>query len=196
MTYGELREQFLELLNRNDCDTALADRFIEMGLRRIERLLRTPLQRFQQDTVVGVGGMTEFPVPTDYLAMHYLKVDDVMVPRITPNQFDDFSGWFIEDASFRFSYEVPEGAAVSLVYYNEFLFPAVADGDITEYTLVLPDIMIYSAMFFACTHFMDDRKSGFEGDLSVLIQELQMMVNLDEWTGTGLQVTPQGGGIV
>jgi hypothetical protein len=196
MDYGTLRTQFKELLNRNDCTDELADRFLEMGLRRVERLLRTPLQHQKLEVEILEGGLNTFPVPTDYLGMHHVLVNGKILPRVAKTQIEHFSGWYLEDASIRFSTSLKEGDDLEIIYYNEFLFPAAGDTDLTEYTVVIPDIIMYAGMVFACTFFIDDRKSEFQADLSALIQEIQMMTMEDEMSGTGMQVTPIGGGIV
>jgi len=195
MDFGSLRTLFLEALNRNDCTNEQADRFIEMGLRRTERLLRTPLQKAVISYTIDNTYTGELPVPTDYLGIHLITVNGDVLPRISRTQKSDFSGWYIEDADFVMNSDISEGDIVKIIYFNEWAFPPVADGDITEYTLVLPDVIIYAALVFACSRFIDVRKQEFQNDLSALVQEVQMMADMDEFGGTGMQVTPQGGGI-
>lgn len=197
MNYGELRTAFNELLNRNDCSDELADRFIGQGMRRVERLLRTPMQRHTWEVAANEGEtITELPMPNDYLAMHIIEIDDKPVQRITQWQRDDFSGWYIEDGFLKFNFEISEDdGVVRIIYYNEFNWPPIADGDITTFSMIIGDVVIYAAMVYACTYFTDMRKADFAADLAEMVREVQTMADLDEMNGGGMQVTPYGGGI-
>ena len=42
MNYGTLKSHFNDLLNRSDITSTLTERFIDQGIARIQRQLRTP----------------------------------------------------------------------------------------------------------------------------------------------------------
>ena len=198
MNYGELRTQFKNLLNRTDCTDEQADHFIGMGLRRVERSLRTPMQEYVWEVeATGVTPLVELPIPNDLLMVRVLELDDNPIPRISVNQRNDFSGYYMEDGYFKFalSKDIEAGQVVRVVYYSEFNFPQFGDADITTFSQTISDVIAYAAMSYACTFYSDMRKTQIEADLSGMITELQNMADLDEMTGTGLQVTPYGGGI-
>ena len=54
MNYGDLKSHFNDLLNRSDITAALTTRFIDQGIARIQRQLRTPLNEKKKDyTLTG-----------------------------------------------------------------------------------------------------------------------------------------------
>ena len=51
MNYGQLKEHFNDLLNRSDITSTLTTRFIDQGIARIQRQLRTPLNEKKKDFI-------------------------------------------------------------------------------------------------------------------------------------------------
>ncbi|MBD3754229.1 MAG: hypothetical protein IE937_01140 [Gammaproteobacteria bacterium] len=194
MNYGELRTLFSDLLNRNDCSDTLADTFISMGLRRVERLLRTPIQTSTFTKTIDNTWTGFEPIPTDYLGVKTISVNNIPVPRITWSQAQDGGGWIIKGGGFFFYPDLKEGDTLRVDYYNEFL-RGVADDAITDYSSVLTDVTVYAALTYAGDYFIDERLDRWQATLSGLIQEVQLMADIDETSG-GLQITPIGGGIV
>lgn len=197
MNYGELRTLFHGLLNRNDCTDTLADSFIALGLRRVERLLRTPLQKVSYSYVIPADWDGTVAIPSDYLGMSRIRINEVPIDRITIGQVANFSGeygFYIDGGSFYFKGLYTEGDSINFIYYGEF-DSSVADATITNYTLVLPDLTVYSALVFAADYFIDARKAGYESTLTALVQEVQMMSDNEE-ISTGMAMTPYGGGII
>lgn len=194
MNYGELRQHFLDLLNRDDCSNELADRFIAMGLRRVERLLRTPIQRATRTETVGEGAWQgHMDIPSDYIAVYAVRVNDVDWPRITTGQRGTLEGYYTQNGEIFFSPELTEGDEVTITYYTEF-FTGVDDDVITDYSLVLPDIAAYAALAFAGDYFIDQRLDRWETTMAGLVQELQDMADKDDMAGLSMQ--PMGGGII
>lgn len=194
MNYGELRSHFLQILNRSDCSNDLADTFITSGLRRIERLLRTPIQRVVLDVVIDETTTASYPIPADYLGLHEMMVNGVHVPRIAPAQLEYFNGFHFAHNNFNFTPELQVGDTLTLEYYSEFT-KGVSDGTTTAYSLILSDTVVYAALVFACTYFVDARKAEFAADFATMIQEIQLMADIDEMSGRGIVMTPYGGGI-
>lgn len=192
MNYGELRAHFQDVLNRSDCTDAQADTFISMGIRRTERLLRTPIQKTTLEVTVDETWPGWLTIPADYLSVSYVQVNDVSVPRITSGQPD--GGYLIENARFNFKPDVTEGDVIKIVYYNEFP-QGVGDNAITTYSAVLPDVIVYAALLFACDTFVDERKATFERTLAAIVDEVQTFADIDEMSG-GLAMAPQGEGLI
>jgi hypothetical protein len=194
MNYGELRAHFLDVLNRTDCTLAQANTFISMGLRRTERLLRTPIQKTVLELTVDDTWNGFLMIPSDYIGFYSISVNGVPVPRIVPSQLGMMNGFIVEHARFTFQPDLKPGDELKLIYYNEFT-QAPPDDSIVDYSLVLPDLITYAALVFACDTFVDERKATFEGTLTALVQEVQTMSDQEEMSGGGA-ITPYGGGII
>lgn len=201
MNYGELRTFFLDLLNRDDCTDAQADTFISMGIRRTERVLRTPLQRTLYEYTVVDPWAGSMPVPSDYLSMYSLTVNDVALRRETISKAGPqvanltAESWFIANGNIYFRGDVVVGDIISVYYYNEFT-QGVADTATTSYSAVLPDLITFSALIYAAIHFTDARKGEFEGMTAQLTQEIQMMSDIDEMSGSVMQIRNPYEGII
>lgn len=194
MNYGELRAHFLDVLNRTDCTLAQANTFISMGLRRTERLLRTPIQKTVLELTLDETWDGYLMIPSDYIGFYSISVNGVPVPRIVPSQMGMMDGFIVEHARFRFQPDLKAGDELKLIYYNEFT-QAPPDASIVDYSLVLPDLITYAALVFACDTFVDERKATFESTLTALVQEVQTMSDQEEMSGGGA-ITPYGGGII
>lgn len=195
MNYGELRTFFQGILNRDDCDDNLADQFIALGLRRTERSLRTPMQRFIETTVIDGTFDGTLGIPTNFLGLYEVRLNGVTLRRVINNQQALFNGFYIEGVYFKFTENtVSEGDTVEIDYYVEF-DPTVLDGDITNYSLIIGDVIIYAALGYAASYFVDSRKGEFDGTFIGLVQETQMMADMDAMNGTGMAITPYGGGV-
>lgn len=193
MNYGELRAHFLDVLNRSDCTNEQADTFITMGLRRAERLLRTPIQKTTLEKTVDGTWPGYEPIPGDYLGIYSIAIDGTPVLRIDQTQKGLMNGWFIEGGELFFSPDLKEGQTLKMVYYNEFS-KGPSDSAVTDYSAIFPDITTYAALVFACDTFLDERKPSFEATLKELLQETQMFADMDEMAGV-VAITPYGGGI-
>lgn len=188
MNYGELRVQFMELLNRQDCSTSLADIFISMGVRRTERILRTPFQRRLITLTIGSDYTGNLTIPTDYLGLDWLKVNGRGIPRVSPNSDEKEIAhghtpvFFIQNEKFLFRPELKTGDVVKINYYREtFIFEE--DSDITPATIIIPDLVIYAALVFAADHFVDERRADFKEMFTSLHQEVQAQADLDAFSG-------------
>lgn len=194
MNYGELRTHFLDLLNRDDCSDALADRFISMGLRRVERLLRTPIQKTEKVVTVDSNWDDKVTIPSDYLGVYQITKDGVGIPRVSPLQSETVYGFYIERTNFVFNIPVNNGDEIKITYYNEFA-SGVSDGTQTDYSVVFPDITVYAALSFAGDYFEDARLDRWNNRFKEISNEAQMMADKDEIAG-GMSIRPMGGGIV
>ena len=187
MNYGELKDYFLELLNRNDITDIQTDRFISLGLRRIERLLRTPLQRTSITFTVPTDWDGGFGVPDDYLGFYYLKVNDIPVNRITANSAGKPypgtpSEFYMDRGKFMFRPTLSESDVIDLGYYQEFA-QGVTSTSVTNYSVVLGDLVVYAALIYAADFFVDVRREGFKATFIDLQNEVQLMADQDEMSG-------------
>ena len=194
MNYGELRSQFLSLLNRDDCSDELADTFIMLGLRRIDRRLRTPLQLTTYEFTVPADWDGKFTIPSNYLGLFAVSLRGYPLSRISPSQQDQYEGFWIQGASLCFGVPTQAGDVISLEYYYELPLPA-SDASVTGYSLVLSDVVMYAALVFAADHFIDSRKADYDATFNLLMEEVQLMADADAFSG-GRFFTPYGAGIV
>ena len=69
MNYGDLKSHFNDLLNRSDITPALTTRFIDQGIARIQRQLRTPMsERVLNITITSQT--SSLTLPSDFLRNH------------------------------------------------------------------------------------------------------------------------------
>ena len=200
MNYTELRDLFTGILNRNDCDQTQADLFIGLGLTRVERKLRTPLQT---KTITSIITAPYIPIliPDDYLALRSIKVGSVSLRRSSEPGFNalDTDGasenFIIQNGAIWISPAPVEADVISIAYYSAFS-PKVLDTDVTKFSLVIPDIVAYSALCYACDHFVDIRRASFAATFIELLAEVQLMADIDEMSGGHLVINNPYAGIV
>lgn len=188
MNVGELRVYFKDNLNRDDLTDDLADTFIGMGLRRVERRLRTPFQRASVEATVVLPWDGYVVIPADYLSIISVKVNGRTIHRTseTGGPSESTVGcpalfWFERERLF-FGPDLKEGDVIVMHYYAEM---AESESDIapTEASLIIPDVIVYSALVYAAIHFVDERKATFEDMFEKLLQEVKDMISADEMSG-------------
>ncbi len=197
MDYGELKTFFTELLNRNDITETQTDLFLSMGLRRTERILRTSMQRQIASYTIADPWIGYIPVPNDYLGLHYMKVNGVAIRRLSDAQAGPtLAGYtdqfFISKGRFYFQSDLNLNDIVEVCYYREFV-EATSDDQITVYTAIIPDVIVYAALVYASDHFTDIRKANFEETFKVLASEVQALSDRDELSGGQVVANPYAG---
>ena len=66
MNFGVLKSHFNDVLNRSDITSDLTTRFIEQGIARIQRQLRTPMS--EKVLEINITGQTQtLTLPADFL---------------------------------------------------------------------------------------------------------------------------------
>lgn len=196
MNKAQIRSQFLGLLNRNDCDTATANTFIDLALGRIQRTLRiAPMERQEVLTTNDVGDNL-ITIPQDFLSMKYLWCGDKML------EFRDFATFLtIPDTQGTPLYYTrvrggllikarPEvGTEINMVYYGQF---DNLDTDTSENALtnIAPELLIYGALSFAADYFFDDRKLMFDERYANIYAELEEQSRMVEWDQSTMAVQP------
>jgi hypothetical protein len=197
MNYLELRTLFKGYLLRGDCDDVLADQFINMGLTRIERLIRTPLQSSSVSISV-TAPTTFFMIPTDLLAIISLKVNGVQIPResestFTPGLDAGYPVTFaIKNGQFAVSPAVADLSVLEVNYYAGFA-PAANETDTTNYTTVISDLVIFQALVFASIYFVDDRQVNFQNMAMMLQNEIEQASSEAKMSGGMAMVNPYEG---
>jgi hypothetical protein len=184
MTYGEIRTQFKAILNRRDCTDALADTFLDQGMLRATRELRTPAQEAEA-TMTVADPFTGFPVPADLIQIiavmsettagqeskiehrtlaRFLELDNTIAG--SPLYYTRINN------SIQFRPRPAVGTVLTLYYYGEFE-AFTGDSDETVLSLIAPDLLIYCALSYASDYFMDDRGQAFESRYVQIAQALQ-----------------------
>lgn len=187
MDYQTLRATFQGILNRTDCTDTQADQFIGMGLRRAERVIRTPLQR-RYINVVKTPEISFLSLPSDYLTMESVFVNGQVLRRasttetIKPGDYSLPTTWWLEGRFLYFAGDLKDGDEVSFSYFGEFLEPTDDTGS-TGYTETIPDLIIYAALIYAADFFLDVRMAAFENFYRTLRDEVQLMADQEATSG-------------
>ena len=86
MNYGEIKDHFEALLNRSDITAALTTTFIDQGIARVQRQLRTPLNESKTEYNI-TGSTTSVTLPTDFLEIISLYQDKYELQRIPMSKY-------------------------------------------------------------------------------------------------------------
>ena len=193
MNYGDLKTHFNNVLNRSDITTSLTTTFIDQGIARIQRQLRTPMQ--EKLTTYTISSQTAFvELPNDFIEIISLYYDNTEISRIPMSRFralnkNTYAGTpqsFTRQQEKLYLYPQPSSGEVILYYYGEF--PALSsDTAENALTKVAPDLIIYSALTYAADYYLDERAVQFEQKYQGFMLELQEQANDQEVNG-GTQV--------
>lgn len=199
MTYGEIRSQFLNILNRSDCTNALADTFITQGIQRSQRLLDLTTQERIQTTTVG-SSFAGLDIPSNFMKPIAVyrsssSTDSYKLRRVSLAEYLDIptstgrpTVWTREANKLLLKPTPSEDDVIKLVYYSEFE-EFVDDNDTTPLSLVSPQLFYYGALPFAADYFLDDRRAAWENVYQQTIAELQAQSDDEELAG-GSTVQP------
>ena len=193
MNYGDLKTHFDALLNRSDITTALTEQFINDGIARIQRSLRTPMQEKVQTTSITTP-TTSLTLPADFLETISLYFDQYELQRVSMKRFRELNQsnhtgspmFYTREGADLLLYPQPATGDLVLYYYAEM--PALVNAtDENAMTLVASSLVIYAALTFAADYFLDERAELFELKYNQLLNEHQEMANTQELYG-GTQV--------
>jgi len=196
MNYGELKDHFEALLNRSDNTSALTTTFIDQGIARIQRQLRTPLNENKTDYSI-TGAITSVTLPTDFLEIISLYQDRYELSRITMSKYRELQKqgaqgiprFFCREQQKLLLYPTPKTGTLTLYYYGEF--PALsANTDTNNLTTVCPDLVIYAALTYAADYYLDERASIFEQKYNQFLLEIQEQSNDQELNGSINAIQP------
>ena len=193
MNYGNLKTHFKNLLNRSDVTDALAGTFIDQGIGRIQRQLRTPMS--ENTLEFTITSQTEtITLPADFLELISLYYDTSELTRITMKQYREYTGniytgtprYFARQGEKLYLYPQPSSGTLVMYYHSEFS-PMTVDSDENIVAKVAPDLVIYAALTYASDWFLDERAELFENKFNQFMLEVQEQANDQELNGS-LQV--------
>ena len=190
MTYGELRTHFNAVLNRRDLTTTLRDSFLQMGISKIQRELRTPLM--EKSVLVTVGSDYDgIEIPSDYIALVALSAEvgvntyklqrvDLEVAKreeakgtATPRVFSRQGGkWILGPTP-------AEDDVIRIDYYGE-VGELSDDADENTLTIIAWDLIIYAALVLAAEYYLDKRLETFNERYMQTLSALQGQSDYDE----------------
>jgi hypothetical protein len=196
MNYGELKSHFNDLLNRSDITSALTTRFIDQGIARLQRQLRTPMS--ERVLEVTITAQTEtLTLPSDFLEIISLYHGAKELERISMRRYRGLSAsvqtgspqYFTRQAEKLFIYPQPTSGTLVLYYHAEL--PALsADSDENVLTQSASDLIIYSALTYAADYYLDERATIFENKYLAFLTELQEQANDQELQGGTQSILP------
>ena len=196
MNYGDLKSHFNDLLNRSDITTSLTTMFIDQGIARIQRQLRTPLN--ENVTTYAVSGQTSaFTLPNDFLeiiSLYYESMELKRIPMSTyrplaQNPIGGSPEVFVRQQSVLNVHPLPATGDLVLYYYAEF--PAMTqNSDENSLAAVAPDLILYSALSYSSDYYLDERGPLFEQKYSQFLSEIQEQGNDQELNGGTQAIQP------
>ena len=188
MSYLDVKNQFLGLLNRRDITPSLVNTFMQFGIQRIQRELRVPAM--EKIVAIQTDGTSQIPIPGDLLEVIAIHTNDtanrqklIRTDLQTILDFAAISGspryYYREGFSFSIGPYPPADTTIFISYYAD-ASNLSADSDSNWVTEVSPALLIYAALSYACDYYLDDRKQLFEASYIQIAEQLQNMALQDE----------------
>ena len=196
MNYGDIKSHFDALLNRSDITPALTTLFIDQGISRIQRQLRTPLN--ESVTTYSITAQTaSVTLPQDFLEIISLYQDHTELQRVPMSKFREIATSVLagnpqvfvrQQQEIRLHPQPPPGDLV-LYYYGEFA-PMVNNTDENNLAAVAPDLIIYAGLTYAADYYLDERRDVFEAKYNQFLTEIQEQANDQEMNGGVQAIQP------
>jgi hypothetical protein len=199
MNYGEIKSHFEAVLNRSDITSALTERFIQDGIARIQRQLRTPMQ--EKILTINISSpTTSMTFPADFIEIISLYYDQYELERVSMRRFrelnfNNYTGkpmYFTREGAKLMLYPQPSDGALVLYYYAE-MPSLVNDSDTHALSEVGSDLIIYSALTYAADYYLDERAELFESKFTQFLTEIQEQANDQELNGGVQSILPAYG---
>lgn len=196
MNKGEIRSQFIALLNRSDLTTSLANTFIDQSIARIQRSLRIPSMEKKQN--YSITALTDSVViPSDFLEAIDLYFDGRSLERVPMKEMQEFrintlSGtplYFAREQANFLLYPSPLNGTLTLNYYAQY-DEMVNDSDENALAAIGSDLIIYGALTYAADYFLDERTQLFEAKYQAFFTEIQQQADDQELTGSLQAIRP------
>lgn len=196
MNYGDIKTHFEALLNRSDITPTLTTNFIDQGIARIQRQLRTPLN----ENIVTYTITTQTPsvtVPTDFLEIISLYFGGTELNRVPVAKFRPLANNPVTGNPTVFNrqqqnlqlWPQPTSGTLTLYYYGEFA-PMVVNTDENTLAAVASDLIIYAALTYAADYYLDERGQLFEDKYNQFLAELQQQADDQELNGGTQSIQP------
>ena len=196
MNKGEIRSQFIALLNRSDLTTSLANTFIDQSIARIQRSLRIPSMEKKQN--YSITALTDSVViPSDFLEAIDLYFEGRSLERVPMKEMQEFkinslSGtplYFAREQANFLLYPSPLSGTLTLNYYSQYE-DMVNDSDENALATIASDLIIYGALTYAADYFLDERTQLFEAKYQAFFTEIQQQADDQELTGSLQAIRP------
>jgi len=189
MNYGELKTHFNALLNRSDITPALTTTFINQGIARIQRQLRSPINERTADYTI-TGATPSIILPNDFLEIISIYMGQYELQRTSMSRYRSLSQTaavgipqlFTREQQRLLLHPQPTSGTLTLYYYCDFP-PLVNDADENDLTAVASDLVIYSSLTYAADYYLDERSSVFENKAGQFLSEIQEQANDQELNG-------------
>ncbi len=201
MNKGQIRSQFLALLNRNDCSNELADTFLEQGLARIQRTLRVPAMEKVQTYTVNDVVPNSLILPNDFLNIKHLYCGDVLLEYVDLGRYLQYQGsvdtpriYTRVQGELKVKPTPPEGTEIFMVYYGE-AGDLTSDTDTNFITEIAPELLVYGSLTYAADYFIDERKPLFEETFNRVFAELTEQAYLTEFEQSSMSIASPFNGI-
>ena len=193
MTYGEIKTQFLGLMNRTDlrASTALQTTFLQQGISRVARTLRVPAMEKSIDYVVGAS-FSGIPMPNDFLQLINIEVaNSTEVYTLTRGQLSRIKTLALQAGTPRkyarqggkllVGPAPSEDDVIRLDYYSDEHFSELTeDADTSIMTDVAWDAILYAALCAAGDYWDDKRLARWEARYSQIMDDLDAQGDNDE----------------
>ena len=196
MNYGDLKTHFEAVLNRSDITSALTTTFINQGISRIQRQLRSPINERKADYTI-TSSTPSVILPNDFLEIISLYMDQYELSRVTMSRYRQLQDaneqgnprFFTREQQRLLLYPSPTSGTLTLYYYCDF--PALVNNqDENDLTAVASDLVVYAALTYASDHFLDERAPIFEQKFNQFMAELQEQANDQELNGGTQAILP------
>ena len=196
MNYGDIKSHFDALLNRSDITPALTTLFIDQGISRIQRQLRTPLN--ESVTTYSITTQTaSVTLPQDFLEIISLYQDHTELQRVPMSKFREVATSvlagnpqvFVRQQQEIRLHPQPTSGDLVLYYYGEFA-PMVSNTDENNLAAVAPDLIIYAGLTYAADYYLDERRDVFETKYNQFLTEIQEQANDQEMNGGVQAIQP------
>lgn len=196
MNYGDIKSHFDALLNRSDITPALTTLFIDQGISRIQRQLRTPLN--ESVTTYSITAQTaSVTLPQDFLEIISLYQDHTELQRVPMSKFREVATSvlagnpqvFVRQQQEIRLHPQPTSGDLVLYYYGEFA-PMVNNTDENNLAAVAPDLIIYAGLTYAADYYLDERRDVFEAKYNQFLTEIQEQANDQEMNGGVQAIQP------
>ena len=196
MNYGDLKSHFNDLLNRSDITTTLTTRFIDQGIARIQRQLRTPMSERVLEVAIS-SPTTSLTLPADFLEIISLYHSQYELERVSMRRFRELNQnnhtgkpqYFSRQAEKLLLYPQPTDGTLVLYYHGEF--PSMsADSDENALAKTASDLIIYAALTYSSDYYLDERADLFEQKYTQFLTELQEQANDQELQGGTQSILP------
>ena len=198
MNKGQIRAHFKALLNRTDCDDALADTFIDQAITRIQRTLRIPSMEKTQNYSI-TAQVSSIIIPNDLLEIMSVYTSEYTMSRVALREMKQFQSigevgtpkYFCRQGEEILLYPLPSNTTVSIDYYGQF-DDLPSDTSSNSLTNIASDLVTYTALSYASDYFLDERGPLFDQKSSSFLIEIQEQANEAEQSGSLQTIRPSG----